>query len=45
MYSFLCRYLPVSLARVLIILWYVALIVLTIAFSSVNMAEFRYGNI
>ena len=45
MYSFLCRHLPVKWARVAAVIWYVALIVLTIAFTSVNTAEFRYGNI
>lgn len=45
MYRFLCAWLPAPLANILVIVWYAALIALTVALSSVPLAEFRYGNI
>ncbi len=45
MYAFLRSFLPQFAANALIISWYVLLIVLIVALSTIPPGEFRYGNI
>lgn len=45
MYVFLCKFLPASIANIIMVAWYVTLTIYVIAYSSVTVAEFRYLNL
>ena len=45
MYSFLLGHLPRFWANLVMVLWYLLLIILVIAFSSYQQADFRYAKV
>ena len=44
-YNFLSAYLPTTVAKLVVALWFAILILLVLVFAFVPQAEFRYGNI